>query len=164
LFCASYLLGDAGEAILVDPGWEIDRYLETARAHRLEILHVVETQFHANHVSGRQRLAAASRATPYPHPPSRSPASHLRVPAGDVFRIGGVEVRALAHPGHRPEHLAYLVVDTACAEIPCLVLTGDSLLVGDVARPDLAVAGDSEVDRAARALFATVNRLASLGD
>jgi glyoxylase-like metal-dependent hydrolase (beta-lactamase superfamily II)/rhodanese-related sulfurtransferase len=164
LFCASYLLGDAGEAIVVDPGWEIGRYLETARAHRLRIRHVLETHVHADHVSGRQRLAEATGATPYLPAGSDGPSGQPTLRDGDALRVGQVEVRVLATPGHRPEHVAYLVADTARAETPCLVLTGDSLLVGDVARPDLAADGEADVDAASRTLFATVNRLASLAD
>jgi glyoxylase-like metal-dependent hydrolase (beta-lactamase superfamily II)/rhodanese-related sulfurtransferase len=164
LFCASYLLGDGGEAVVVDPGWDVDRYLDAARALRVEIRLVLETHVHADHVSGRTRLAELTGATAYVPAGGEAEAPQATLREGNVLRVGQLELRAVATPGHRPEHLSYLVVDTACSEEPCLLLAGDSLLVGDVARPDLAVTANGEVEQAAGALFDTVHRLAGLAD
>jgi hydroxyacylglutathione hydrolase len=161
LGCASYLLGDAGEAIVVDPRWDIEVYLELAAAERLTITHVVDTHEHADHVSGRPRLLAATGAAG--HRPRRpgEPATPDTITAGDELHAGALRLTALAAPGHRPEHLAFAVADLSRASEPWLVLTGDSLLVGDVARPDLAY----EPAEGARALHATLTALlAELGD
>ncbi len=163
LSCASYLIGDAGEAAVVDPALEIEPYLALARTHRLTIRHVLDTHLHADHVSGRNRLVAATGATAY-LPPQTGAAGRYRVLCdGDVVRAGGVEIETIAAPGHRPEHVSFLVTDTERSWEPCLLLSGDSLLVGDVARPDLAADGD-EVEQAARALFHSLHRLSGLPD
>ena len=164
LACASYLVGDAGEAIVVDPNWEIEPYLELERAHRLTIKHVVDTHVHADHVSGRSRLAAATGATAYLPPHTGASAPHSLLRDGDVLQVGAVTVEALATPGHRAEHLSLLVTDGERSEAPCLLCCGDSLLVGDVARPDLAASGGDEVGNAARALFGAMRRLSGLPD
>jgi glyoxylase-like metal-dependent hydrolase (beta-lactamase superfamily II)/rhodanese-related sulfurtransferase len=157
LGCASYLISDAGQAIVVDPRFDVDIYLALARSASARVIAVVDSHHHADHVSGRGRLAARTGARAL-HPAAGERAH--RIEAGDEVRAGAVVLRALATPGHRPEHLAFAVVDTARSAEPCAVLTGDSLLVGDVARPDLAV----EPRDGARALHASVARLLALGD
>jgi hydroxyacylglutathione hydrolase len=154
LGCASYLLGDAGEAVVVDPRWDIEVYLEIARAERLRIAHILDTHDHADHVSGRERLAAATGACVH-----RS-GSATGLASGENLRVGALELRALATPGHRPEHTSFTVADLSRGTDPWLVLTGDSLLVGDIARPDLAY----EAADGARALYATLRQLLELGD
>ncbi len=139
LGCASYLLGDDGQAIVVDPRWDIDVYLEIAEVERLQITYVLDTHDHADHVSGRLRLAEltgaqALRATV---PGSGAPDA---IEPEDEFVVGRLRVRAVRAAGHRPEHLVFAVADLARGEDDWLLLTGDSLLVGDLARPDLAVA------------------------
>jgi hydroxyacylglutathione hydrolase len=160
LGCASYLIADQGEALVVDPKWEIADYLEAAERAGATIRHVLETHHHADHVSGRARLAGLTGATCHlPADPRRPQSAGLR--DGDRLRVGNVELRALASPGHRPEHLVYLVFDGARApEDPWLLLSGDSLLVGDLARPDLAV----DPAQGARDLWETAQRLQALGD
>jgi glyoxylase-like metal-dependent hydrolase (beta-lactamase superfamily II)/rhodanese-related sulfurtransferase len=156
LGCASYLIADQGHAAVIDPKWEIEDYLAAARQAGAQIRHVLETHTHADHVSGRRRLAAATGATVHvPVDPGDPEAAGIR--AGGSVRVGAVELLALAAPGHRPEHLAYLVIRDG---EPLLLLSGDSLLVGDVARPDLAVA----LDAGAAALWATLRRFGRLGD
>src|SRR4051794_23342869 len=144
LGCASYVLADGGEAAVVDPKWEIEPYLALAHEHGFRIAHVLETHTHADHVSGRGRLVAAAGASS----------------AGGDVSVGDTTIRALPTPGHRPEHTAYLVADGSRADEPWLVLTGDSLFVGDVARPDLAV----EPEEGARDLFRSLRRLLELED
>lgn len=158
LGCASYLIADGGEAAVVDPQWEIDEYLAAADETGARILHVLETHTHADHVSGRRRLIAATGAQAHlPADPADPAAGGLR--DGDVVGVGAVEIRAIAAPGHRPEHLAYAVYEPG-AEQPSHLLSGDSLLIGGVARPDLAV----EARTGAGALFGTLRRLETLGD
>jgi glyoxylase-like metal-dependent hydrolase (beta-lactamase superfamily II)/rhodanese-related sulfurtransferase len=159
LGCASYFIACGGEAVVVDPRWDIDVYLELARKERFRIAHVIETHNHADHVSGRLRLVAATGAKAYRPDvgPDDRPDS---IAAGDVIAIGKVEIRAIATPGHRPEHLSYEVVDHKRSDSPWMILTGDTLLVGDVARPDLAY----EARDGAEALHHTLGRLTSFDD
>lgn len=160
LGCASYVIADGGEAAVVDPKWEIAEYLQLAEEHGFRIAHVLETHNHADHVSGHGRLAAATGAKLYAPHKAEVEYDHVPLAEGDTVAVGEVRIRALETPGHRPEHLAYSVADASRADEPWLVLTGDSLFIGDVARPDLAV----EPDEGARGLFSSVNRLLGLGD
>ena len=161
LGCASYLLGDEGEAVVVDPRWDIDVYLEIAAEERLRITDVIDTHEHADHVSGRGRLVAATGARAHrPRRPGER-ATADTIAAGDELVVGALRITALGTPGHRPEHLAFVVADHARSTEPWLVLTGDTLLVGDVARPDLAYAPAE----GARALHTTLTGLlASFAD
>jgi hydroxyacylglutathione hydrolase len=155
LGCASYVLADAGEAIVVDPRLETAVYERVAERLGARIAHVVDTHDHADHVSGRHRLAQRTGAVAH-----RPATGDLGLQPGDELRAGRVVLRAVAAPGHRPEHLAFLVTDESRSSEPCLILAGDSLMVGDVARPDLAV--DPRVG--AEQLHATLQRLLGLGD
>ncbi|HTU95252.1 MAG TPA: MBL fold metallo-hydrolase [Solirubrobacteraceae bacterium] len=159
LGCASYLLGDAGEAIVVDPRWDIAPYLEIAESEHLRIAHVIDTHDHADHVSGRLRLARATGARSY-RPGAREDGVGDTVAAGDEIIVGSVCLTAVASPGHRPEHLTFLVSDLSRGPEPWMLLSGDSLLVGDVARPDLAV----EAHEGAYLLHASLQRLLDLED
>ncbi len=159
LGCASYVVGDGGEAVVVDPRFDIDVYLDIAREQRLRIAHVIDTHDHADHLSGRMRLAAATGAIP--HRPARPEDPREEdLAAGDQLRVGHVLLRTLATPGHRPEHVVFAVIDESRSPEPWMILSGDSLLVGDIARPDLAV----EPTAGARALLASLNGLLALGD
>jgi hydroxyacylglutathione hydrolase len=159
LGCASYVIASRGEAAVVDPKWEIGEYLQAAEDAGAKIRHVLETHLHADHVSGRPRLAAATGAASHlPVDPERPGARGLR--DAEVLRVGGLDVRVIAAPGHRPEHLAYLVSDRENGGVPSMLLSGDSVLVGALARPDLAV----DAVEGARALWGTVRRLVALGD
>jgi glyoxylase-like metal-dependent hydrolase (beta-lactamase superfamily II)/rhodanese-related sulfurtransferase len=141
LGCASYLLGDedAGLAAVVDPKLDIEEYLALARYMGVRIAHVLETHTHADHVSGHGRLAAATGATIRVHRSTAPDYEHEPFDDGWELELGAVRVRALHTPGHRPEHTAFVLIDTARGPEPWAVLTGDTLFVGDVARPDLAV-------------------------
>ena len=151
LGCASYLIGDddAGTAAVVDPRFEVEEYLELARYLGVRIEHVLETHTHADHVSGHGRLAEATGATIHVHLAAEAEYPHVPFEDGWELGLGRLRVRAIHTPGHRPEHTAFALVDTARGEEPWAVLTGDSLFVGDVARPDLAV----EREEGARALY-----------
>jgi hydroxyacylglutathione hydrolase len=159
LGCASYFIACGGQAVVVDPRWDIDVYLELARKQRFEIVHVIETHNHADHVSGRLRLVAATGASA--HRPDVEPDGRSDViVAGDAITVGKVEIRAIATPGHRPEHLSYAVIDHKRSHSPWMLLTGDTLLVGDIARPDLAY----EATDGAEALHRTLALLTSFDD
>jgi hydroxyacylglutathione hydrolase len=163
LGCASYLIGDdkAGPAAVVDPRFEVDEYLELARYVGVRIEHVFETHTHADHVSGHGRLAAATGAAIHIHRDARAGYEHEPFGDGDEFELGSLRVRALHTPGHRPEHTAFALIDTRRSDEPWAVLTGDTLFVNDVARPDLAV----EQSDGARGIFASLQgTLLGLGD
>lgn len=159
LGCASYLLGDGGEAVVVDPRFDIDVYLEIADRARLRITHVLDTHDHADHVSGRPRLAAATGARAY-RAATQGDDSEDRIRGGQEITVGAVAMKALATPGHRPEHLVFVVWDLGRGGDPWLVLTGDSLLVGDLARPDLVL----DAEAGARAMYQSLRPLLDLGD
>jgi len=142
LGCASYLVGDtaAGVAAVVDPQWDIDPYLHLARLHGVRVEHVLETHNHADHVSGHGRLARATGATIHIH--ELAGAEYPHEPFADGWRLAlgeGASVEAVHTPGHRPEHTSFLLRDAGRGGDPWAVLSGDSLFVGDVARPDLAI-------------------------
>ena len=141
LGCASYLIGDedAGVAAVVDPKLDIEEYLALARYMGVRIEHILETHNHADHVSGHGRLAAATGAAIHVHRDAAPDYDHEPFDDGWELALGCVRVRALHTPGHRPEHTAFALVDTARGPEPWAVLTGDTLFVGDIARPDLAV-------------------------
>jgi hydroxyacylglutathione hydrolase len=155
LGCASYLVGDrdAGVAVVVDPALAIEQYVEAAADENVRIERVLETHTHADHVSGHGRFAVEHDLPVAIHSLAEAEYPCESLADGDVVRAGATEIRVLHTPGHRPEHCAF-VVDRK------LVLTGDSLFVGDAARPDLAVAARE----GAQDLFGSLERLASLGD
>jgi hydroxyacylglutathione hydrolase len=160
LGCASYVVASDGDAAVIDPKWEIEDYLALAREHGLRITHILETHNHADHVSGHGRLAVATGAPIHVAREARVAYAHEPLEDGDVVAIGSVRITALATPGHRPEHLAFVITDSDRAEEPWTLVTGDSLFVGDLARPDLAV----EPVAGAHALFASLRRLLALDD
>lgn len=143
LGCASYLVcsTETSECAVVDPRWEIEPYLDLAAKHGFRISHVIETHNHADHVSGHGRLAKATGAEIDVHEEAGVGYGHHPLKDGDVISLGDVRLHVLHTPGHRPEHIALAVEDTSRGNEPWMVLTGDSLFVGDVARPDLAVDG-----------------------
>ena len=141
LGCASYLIGDAsaGVAAVVDPKFEIEEYLRLARYLGVHIDHILETHNHADHVSGHGRLQAATGATIHIHRLAAPDYDHDPFDDGWELELGRLTVRALHTPGHRPEHTAFALIDHGRGDEPWAVLTGDSLFVGAIARPDLAV-------------------------
>ena len=145
--CLSYLIGcgEAGEAVVVDPGRDrVAEYARLARRKGLRITHVLETHTHADHISGNRDLAQATRATIHLHPAAGAAFPHAAVADGDVIRLGNVELKIVHTPGHTPDSICVLVTDHARAEAPWFVLTGDTLFVGSVGRPDLGGAGAAE--------------------
>jgi hydroxyacylglutathione hydrolase len=155
LGCASYLIGDpaGGEAVVVDPAYAIEEYLDYATDHDLRIVRVLETHTHADHVSGHGRLALEHGVPISIHPAAESDYRFDPLEDGEVIKVGPVELRVVHTPGHRPEHCAFVVAER-------LVLTGDSLFVGDAARPDLAI----DAREGAEGLFHSLQRLTQLPD
>jgi hydroxyacylglutathione hydrolase len=134
---ASYMIGSDGEAAVVDPRRDIEEYLAEARAQGLTIRHVVETHLHADFVSGHRELAEKTGAKIYFGAKSGAAFAHEAVSEGDEIRMGPVTLRFLETPGHTPESVSILVFDRAASPEPQAVLTGDTLFIGDVGRPDL---------------------------
>jgi glyoxylase-like metal-dependent hydrolase (beta-lactamase superfamily II)/rhodanese-related sulfurtransferase len=153
LGCGSYLVGDvdAGEAVVVDPAFAIEQYLDSARREGVRIVRVLETHTHADHLSGHGRFALEHGLPTSIHPLARPEYAFDPLDDGQVLQVGSVEVRVVHTPGHRPEHCAFVVDDE-------LVLTGDSLFVGDAARPDLAI----DAREGAADLHRSLRRLADL--
>jgi glyoxylase-like metal-dependent hydrolase (beta-lactamase superfamily II)/rhodanese-related sulfurtransferase len=163
LGCASYLVADrdAGHAAVIDPQWDIDPYRRLARLHGVRIEHVLETHNHADHVSGHGRLARATGATIHIHELAEAEYPHEPFADGWALSLGEVTIEAIHTPGHRPEHTAFLLRDSSRNDAPWALLGGDSLFIGDVARPDLAV----EPREGAADMYRSLHRrLLSLGD
>jgi hydroxyacylglutathione hydrolase len=162
LGCASYLIADtdAGVAVVVDPRADVSAYLEVENELGVRITDVIETHNHADHVSGRPALVARGGVTARIHRLAAAEYPHSPFDDGDVIDVGDVRLTILHTPGHRPEHCAVIVTDPARSSQPVAVLTGDSLFVGDVARPDLAI----EPREGARELYESLERLAALPD
>ena len=162
LGCASYLVGDesAEIAVVVDPAFAIEQYLEEAERRGVRIVRTIETHTHADHLSGHGRLALEHGLPVSLHPAGKAEYPHDPMEDGDEIVLGDVVLRCIHTPGHRPEHCCLAVIDRSRAPEPWLVLTGDSLFVGDAARPDLAV----EARDGAEGLFHSLRRLVELGD
>lgn len=135
---ASYLIGSDGVAAVVDPQRDVDQYIEDAAAHGLEIRYVLETHLHADFVSGHLELAARTGAEIVFGAKADAEFPHRAVSDGDEIRVGRVVLRTLETPGHTPESVSWLVIDEEAGPDPTKILTGDTLFVGDVGRPDLA--------------------------
>jgi len=140
---ASYLIGSEGEAAVVDPQRDVEIYLKAAEEQNLKIRYIFETHLHADFVSGHKELAARTGAKIYVGAQAR--AAYPHVPLTDGFevgigeaKVGSVRVRALETPGHTPESICLVVTDEQKSADPYAVLTGDTLFIGDVGRPDLS--------------------------
>lgn len=172
---ASYLVGsqETGEALVVDPNRDIDQYITLAEQDGLRISAVTETHIHADFVSGTRELAAKTGATLYLSDAGpdewkytfAEEAGAVLLHDGDTFAVGTIRIDVLHTPGHTPEHLSFLVTDTASADEPMGVFTGDFIFVGDVGRPDLletAAGMVGTMDGAARQLFHSIQRFRTL--
>ncbi|MCS6827622.1 MAG: MBL fold metallo-hydrolase [Caldilinea sp.] len=174
---ASYLVGcvATGEAMVVDPARNILPYLRAAEKEGLRITHVTETHIHADFVSGSRELAAVTGATIYLSDMGDANWKYayadepnvILVREGDSWMVGNIKVDVLHTPGHTPEHISFMITDTAGADKPMGVFTGDFLFVGDVGRPDLleeaaGYKGTKEVG--ARQQFHTVQRFKAMPD
>jgi glyoxylase-like metal-dependent hydrolase (beta-lactamase superfamily II)/rhodanese-related sulfurtransferase len=135
---ASYLIGSDGEAAIVDPQRDVDEYITEAEAQGLQIKYVIETHLHADFVSGHQELAARTGAQIVFGETANAAFPHRAVHDGEEIRLGKVILRFIETPGHTPEGICVLVTDTEVSDQPQKILTGDTLFIGDVGRPDLA--------------------------
>jgi hydroxyacylglutathione hydrolase len=135
---ASYLIGSEGEAVVVDPQRDVHQYIDEAEAQGLKIKYVIETHVHADFVSGHRELAARTGAEIVFGKEAGATFPHRAVNDGDEIKIGKATFRILETPGHTPESISVLVIDSEVSDQPQKVLTGDTLFVGDVGRPDLA--------------------------
>jgi glyoxylase-like metal-dependent hydrolase (beta-lactamase superfamily II) len=135
---ASYLIGSRGEAAIVDPQRDVDQYISEAETQRLKIMYVIETHLHADFVSGHRELASRTGAKIVFGEKAGAEFAHRAVRDGDEIKIGNVTLRFLETPGHTPEGISVLVNDADKPDEPQKVLTGDTLFIGDVGRPDLA--------------------------
>jgi glyoxylase-like metal-dependent hydrolase (beta-lactamase superfamily II) len=164
--CASYLFGCTThrELAVVDPHADlVDDYLAAAAAMGSPITAVFETHVQADHVSGLAALVERTGATGYLPAGAEVEFEHVALDDGEAVELGNTIVRAIATPGHAPVHHAYTVADRRRGdEEPWLVFSGDSLLIGDVGRPDLHVPGDARGQ--ARLLHASLRRLLELPD
>ncbi|MBX3174244.1 MAG: MBL fold metallo-hydrolase [Gemmatimonadaceae bacterium] len=174
---ASYLIGCAatGEAIVIDANRDIQQYLDAAAAEKLGITHVTETHIHADYVSGSRELAqrtgaqlllSAEGGKDWQYAFAKQDGATL-LHDGDVIKVGNIKIDVLHTPGHTPEHLSFLVTDTAAAHEPMGIATGDFVFVGDVGRPDLlerAAKVANTMEAGARTLFKSLDRFRGLPD
>jgi hydroxyacylglutathione hydrolase len=150
---ASYLIGSAGEAVVVDPQRDVDQYIEEARSQGLRIKYVLETHLHADFVSGHRELADRTGAEIVFGEKANAAFPHKAVKDGDELSIGDIRLRILETPGHTPEGICVLIDDPLQMEAPMKLLTGDTLFIGDVGRPDLAGSKGYSAEGMARMLF-----------
>lgn len=158
----SYLFGCGGKAAgaVVDAVGDIDRYLRAARETGLRIQYVIDTHIHADHVSAGPELARAAGAPYVLFAGADATLPFKGVKDGELLELGNVTVQVMHTPGHTPEHVCLLVTDRTRTQEPWFVLTGHTLMVGDVGRTELAA---SAAD-GARALFGSIERLKKLPD
>jgi hydroxyacylglutathione hydrolase len=179
----SYLIGCArtGESIVIDANRDVDQYIEAATREGLHISHVTETHIHADFVSGSRELAQKAGASlllsdegdpdwKYEFVKEAAGTSHQSyglLRHGDRIVVGNIHVDVVHTPGHTPEHLTFLITDTAAADKPIAAVTGDFIFVGDVGRPDLlerAAHYAGTMEASARTLWRSLQKFATLDD
>ena len=162
---ASYLIGADGEAAVVDPQRDVDHYIEAAAAQNLKIKYIIETHLHADFVSGHRELADRTGAEIVFGEKAGAGFPHRAVKDGDELSIGSVNLGIIETPGHTPESICVLVTDTKNADEPKRVLTGDTLFIGDIGRPDLAGGKGYTPQTMAAMMYDTLhNKLLKLDD
>lgn len=141
--CATYLIGslEAGACAVFDPLWDVQPYLAAADEQSAKIRYVIDSHSHADHISGARRLAKLTGAELILPQLADVAYQATRVKGGDKINMGEVRLEFIHTPGHRPEQLCLLVSDLSRGDEPWCLLTADFLLVGDIARPDLAQGG-----------------------
>ncbi len=164
---ASYLVGDesSGRAVVVDPQRDISGYLRDAAAHGLRIERVIETHFHADFLSGHLELAAATGGTICYGEGAEAEFPIEPLADGQVLDLGDVRIEVRATPGHTPESISLVVYQRAGDKVPYGVLTGDTLFIGDVGRPDLLASEGISAEELARQLYRSLHtKLLALPD
>lgn len=164
---ASYLIGDesTGLAVVVDPRRDISEYLADAEAHRMRIVGVINTHFHADFIAGHLELAAATGAWIGYGRRAEAEYPIRRLADGERISLGDVTLEIMETPGHTPESISVLVYEHASDRVPYGVLTGDTLFIGDVGRPDLLASLGVTADELGRMLYHSVqHKLMSLPD
>ena len=164
---ASYLVGDreSGTCAIVDPRRDVDVYLERAAALGLRIAHVIETHLHADFVSGHVELAQRTGATIHVSHRAGAGFSHHALREGDEIALGGVRIQVLETPGHTLESICLLVLEGGGgAARPVKVLTGDTLFIGDIGRPDLVASKGKSAAEMAAMHFESLKKLTALPD
>jgi len=159
---ASYLFGCGGRAAaaVIDPLGDITPYLRAAEESGVRVRYVIETHLHADHISAGRELAKAAGAEYVLFAEAKAAFPFLGVRDGEVLELGNVAIRVLHTPGHTPEHISLLVTDRTRAEEPWFVLTGHTLMVGDLGRTELA----TSAEEGAHALFRSAKSLKALPD
>jgi hydroxyacylglutathione hydrolase len=135
---ASYILISQGEAVIVDPQRDVEMYCKAAEAHGAKISHIFETHLHADFVSGHKELAARTGARIYIGARANAAFPHVAAHDGFELRVGAMRLQVLETPGHTPESICLIVTDEEKSPKPWAILTGDTLFLGDVGRPDLS--------------------------
>ncbi len=135
---ASYMLASDGEAVVVDPQRDVELYLKAAADHGVTIRHIFETHLHADFISGHKELAARTGAKIYIGAQAGATFPHVPVSDGFEFAFGRCTIRVMETPGHTAESICLVVTDRSKSPLPWAVLTGDTLFIGDVGRPDLS--------------------------
>jgi hydroxyacylglutathione hydrolase len=174
---ASYFVGcqQTGEAIVVDPARDVEPYLQAAEAEGMRIIAATETHIHADFLSGARELAERTGATLFLSDNGDEDwkyqyldaYDHVLLKDGDAFKIGNIKFETIHSPGHTPEHIALLLTDTASADQPMGLFSGDFIFVGDVGRPDLLEKAAKIADTAevgARQMFHSLQRIKELPD
>jgi hydroxyacylglutathione hydrolase len=141
---ASYMLASGGEAVVVDPQRDVDIYLKAAEQHKVRIRHIFETHLHADFVSGHRELAARTGAKIYIGARAGATLPHVDVNDGFELQVGKARIAVLETPGHTPESICLMITDEEKSPKPWAVLTGDTLFIGDVGRPDLSKTHSSQ--------------------
>jgi hydroxyacylglutathione hydrolase len=137
---ASYMLASQGEAVVVDPQRDVEMYLKAAQEHGVKICHIFETHLHADFVSGHKELADRTGAKIYIGSRAGAKFTHIDLQDGFELTVGKAILKVLETPGHTPESICLLITDNEKSPKPWAVLTGDTLFLGDVGRPDLSKA------------------------
>jgi glyoxylase-like metal-dependent hydrolase (beta-lactamase superfamily II) len=143
-----------------DPIDDPDLYVEVARESKMKIRYVIDTHLHADHVSGGRKLAEISGAEYVLHESADTQYTFRRVKDGEVLELGNVAIQVLHTPGHTPEHISLQVTDKTRGPAPWFLLTGHTVMVGDVGRTELV----SHPEAGATALFRTIQRLKQFPD
>jgi len=138
--CAAYMIGcqRTGECAVFDPLWDTTPFIEMAKAKKSKIRYIIDSHSHADHVSGGQKLALATGGELIMPELAEITYEATRVKHGDLIKMGGIGMEIVHVPGHRPEQINLLIYDYPRGNDPWFILTADFVLVGDVARPDLA--------------------------